>query len=92
MPLNKPNVDKGTEYTFTVQLISFCLFWALPSFWAHYLIGKVFNIDAHGILLWVGFVVLNLATYANSRALSTNVNGYLLQALIFLQIFAWILR
>ena len=85
-----PSKNKEEKYSIAVQLIGFSIFWILPSLWISYIWTKLLDFSVNGILLWIGMVVLNLATYSYGRAISSNVNGYILYALLICQIYIWI--
>lgn len=86
----KAKIIEVTGYSLPVQIISFALFWLLPALWLSHLTKVIFNNNTMDIAVWIGLVILNLATYSVSRSVSATVNGYILKSLIVAQIYSWI--
>ena len=90
MQPKKSKIVEGTEYGLVVQLIGFSVFWALPSLWMWYLIKSITHLSINGVLLWLGLIVLNLATYTLGRNQSAGVNATILHSLMLGQLYVWI--
>lgn len=93
--MQQKNIEEAEEektYTIPVQILGFSMFWVLPTFWITYLSRVVFYRESQFFLIWLGLVVLNLATQMKGQDFSSRINSYIFNVLILLQIYAWIFR
>jgi hypothetical protein len=90
--MQQKNIEEEKTYTIPVQILGFSMFWILPTFWISYLSRVVFHLESQLVLIWIGMVILNLATQTKGQDFSSRINSYIFNVLILLQIYAWIFR
>lgn len=91
-PTNSEKEEVEKTYTIPVQILGFSMFWLIPTFWITYLSRVVFHCESRFFLVWLGMVVLNLATYTKGSDFSARITSYVFNVLVAFQIYAWIFR